>query len=397
MEYIVKGLDMLFTGIIMYILYPFLPSNIWIISERADQAQDNGIAFFEYLNKEQKNVNSFYLLEKNCREIDNVKKIGNVLIKGTLKHKIFFLKSKVVASTEKNIIEPWGSRLFYKTFAKVFPKKLKVFLQHGILDKDVSSVYGKSVSDIDLFVTTTKLEAKFVVEKFGYKDDEVANVGISRYDKLVSYKNKCNKENIILYMPTWRRYLFDLANKEEGYIEKARNQFLKSVYYNQIQELINDENLKALLERNNYKFVFVTHHGINELSDLFVSSLKSVKIYKSEEVKIARLLARAKVFITDYSSIHFDSAYIGNKNIYYQFDRKECLEGHAGKSYFSYEDDGFGPVVDNKIDLINEISKLIINPESDMYLKRTEKFFQFKDQNNSFRLYQLIESKLEES
>ncbi len=44
MEYIVKGLDMLFTGIIMYILYPFLPSNIWIISERADQAQDNGIA-----------------------------------------------------------------------------------------------------------------------------------------------------------------------------------------------------------------------------------------------------------------------------------------------------------------------------------------------------------------
>ena len=65
-------------------------------------------------------------------------------------------------------------------------------MQHGILDKDVSSVYGKSVSDIDLFVTTTKLEAKFVVEKFGYKDDEVANVGISRYDKLVSYKNKCS-------------------------------------------------------------------------------------------------------------------------------------------------------------------------------------------------------------
>lgn len=395
MEYIFCGLDMIFTGIIMYILYPFLPSDIWIISERAEQAQDNGIAFFEYLNREQKNINSYYLLENNCKEISNVQKIGKVLIRGTLKHKILFLKSKVVASTEKNIIEPWGSRVFYRIFARLFPRKLKVFLQHGITDKDVSAVYGKAVSDIDLFVTATQVESKFIQEKFGYNRDEIAEVGFCRYDKLANINDTINNDNIILYMPTWRRYLFDLANKDNGYLEKAREEFLNSQYYKNIQQLINDDKLKRLLEENKYKFIFVAHHGMNKLSDLFISSLKNVEIYTSEEVKIAQLLSKSKIFITDYSSIHFDSAYIRKKNIYYQFDKKEFFEEHAGKSYFSYEDNGFGPVVENKDELINEINNLIINSQDNVYLKRAEEFFQFNDKNNCFRLYKLIRNKLE--
>jgi CDP-glycerol glycerophosphotransferase (TagB/SpsB family) len=397
MEYILKGLDMIFTGIIMYILYPFLPKNIWIISERADQAQDNGIAFFEYLNREHKEVNSFYLLEKNCKEMGGAKKIGNVLIRGTLKHKIYFLKSKVAASTEKNIIEPWGSRVFYRTFAKLFPKKLKVFLQHGITDKDVSAVYGKAVSDIDLFVTTTKSESKFIKEKFGYKKSEIANVGFCRYDKLMNANNKIEDENIILYMPTWRRYLFDLADKDLDYVDKARKQFLKSDYYNTIQDLINDKKLNKLLEENDFKFIFVTHHGINALSDLFKTNSENIKICKSEEIKIAQLLAKVRLFITDYSSIHFDSAYIGNKNIYYQFDREVFFKEHAGKSYFNYENCGFGPVVYKKNDLINEISRYINNIKEDKYIKRANDFFEFKDENNCFRLYELIKSKLDKS
>ena len=175
MKYLINGLDMFFSGIIMYILYPFLHKDVWIISERLDQAQDNGIAFFEYLNKEHTDIASYYLLEKNCPNINYVKSMGKVLIQGTLKHKILFLKSKVIASTEKNMIEPWGSRIFYRIFQRFFPRKLKVFLQHGVTDKDVSSVYGKNVSDIDLFVTVTNVEKEFIKDKFGYNESEIAN------------------------------------------------------------------------------------------------------------------------------------------------------------------------------------------------------------------------------
>ncbi|MBN1066025.1 CDP-glycerol glycerophosphotransferase family protein [Clostridium botulinum] len=396
MKYIINGLDMIFSGIIMYLLYPFLPKQIWIISERSDQAQDNGIAFFEYLNKDQPQINTYYLLEKRCNKIESVKKIGKVIIKGTLKHKIYFLKSTVIASTEKNIIEPWGSRVFYSKFAKMYPKKLKVFLQHGILDKDVSDVYGKNVSDIDLFVTSTDEEKMFVMQKFGYNEDEIANVGICRYDKLIRYKEKLNNENIILYMPTWRRYLFDLSNKETLYLEDARKVFLKSRYYNSIQVFLNNSELNNILEENNFKLVFITHHGMNKLGDLFNVSSDNIEIFKSEEVKIVEFLIKAKAFITDYSSIHFDSAYLGKTNIYYQFDKEEFIKEHAGGSYFNYERDGFGDIVNKEKDLIKEIEKIIIsdNIKNDKYSSRRNKFFKFKDGNNCFRLYNAIKIKL---
>ncbi|MBN1069073.1 hypothetical protein DVW02_13915 [Clostridium botulinum] len=396
MSYIINGLDMFLTGILMYVLYPFLPNNIWIISEREDQAQDNGIAFLKYLNKNHPEIKSVYLLEKHCDKIDSANKIGQVIIKGSLKHKLYFLKSTVVASTEKNIIEPWGSRIFYRTFSKIFPKKLKVFLQHGILDKDVSEVYGKLVSDIDLFVTTTNKEKLFVIDKFGYRESEVANVGISRYDELIELKDVVNKDNIILYMPTWRRYLFDLANCDEVYVEKAKEAFLKSYYYKNIQSLLIDKNLNDILQKENYKLIFITHHGINKLGEAFTVDSKNIKIYKSEQINIAELLVKSKIFITDYSSIHFDSAYIGNKNIYYQFDENEFFKEHAGKSYFEYERDGFGKVIKQKDELITEIYRIIKkkDTQNEEYSKRADSFFEFKDKNNCERLYNLIKEKL---
>lgn len=399
MRYIMNGIDMLFTGIVMYILYPLLPKEIWIISERVDQAQDNGIAFFRYLNEKQPQVTIVYLLEKECKEIDNVKKIGQVIIKGTLKHKLYFLKSKVIASTEKNIIEPWGSRMFYAHFGKVFPKKLKVFLQHGITDKDVSAVYGKSVSDIDLFVTTTDKEKKFIIDKFGYDENEIANVGFCRYDELIKYKNENNKENIILYMPTWRRYLFNIANTEPEYLETAKKEFLKSDYYNTIQTLLNDKKLNEILKKEQFKLVFITHHGMNKLGELFKVSSDNIKIYKSEQVKIAELLGKAKLFITDYSSVHFDSAYIGNINIYYQFDQEKFIKEHAGRSYFQYDRDGFGDIVKEKDDLLEKIYEVIRKGDegNEVYSKRAHTFFKFQDENNCKRLFDLIRERLSQN
>lgn len=394
MKYLLNGIDMIISGIIMYVMYFFLPKNVWIISERLDQAQDNGIAFFKYLNKNHSEINSFYLLSRESSKIDKVRKIGNVLVQGTMRHKLLFLKSSVVASTEKNMIEPWGSRIFYKIFSPFFPRKIKVFLQHGILDKDVSSVYGKEVSNIDVFVTSTNAEKKFVEENFGYDANEIANVGISRYDSLPI---DISKEKIILYMPTWRRNLFDLADTSSEYIKGARKKFIESNYYKEIQALINDKELIKILEDNRYRFIFIVHHGINLLSDLFTTTCNNIQIHKSEDINIALELSKCEIFITDYSSIHFDSAYIKNKNIYFQFDRKLFYEEHAGKSYFDYYKDGFGPVVEKKELLLQEIEQIVKNPKKEMdsiYEARRNRFFKYSDKNNCERLYNLISKKL---
>ena len=135
---------------------------------------------------------------------------------------------------------------------------------------------------------------------------------------------------------------------------------------------------------------------MNNLGDLFNVSSDNIEIFKSEEVKIVEFLIKAKVFITDYSSIHFDSAYLGKTNIYYQFDKEEFIKEHAGESYFTYERDGFGTIVNKEKDLIKQIEKIISsdNIKNDKYSSRINKFFEFKDGNNCFRLYNAIKSKL---
>ena len=391
LQAIVSMIDILLTGTVFYLRRKCLPKHIWLISERMDQAQDNGIAFFEYMNKEHPEINSYYILEKDNENLSKVNQIGKTLIQGSFKHKLYFLQSEVIASTEKNMIEPWGSRIFYKYVAKYFPKKIKVFLQHGITDKDVSSVYGKAVSPFDLFVTAAQREQAFIVERFGYLPEEVINVGFPRYDKLSRGGENHDKEKWILFMPTWRRYLNDLARDDKQYVMEAKNTFKQSQYYQAIQSFIQDKKLETLLKEEGYKMIVVTHHGMNRFKDAF-SCVDGIEIYSSEEVVIAELLKKAEIFITDYSSIHFDSAYLGNINLYYQFDVEEFRNGHAQSSYFDYEKDGFGIVAYSQEALLDSLQNAIKRKgaREDQFEKRAHNFFTYTDNQNCQRLYQEI-------
>ncbi|WP_054741989.1 CDP-glycerol glycerophosphotransferase family protein [Cellulosilyticum ruminicola] len=386
---VVMVFDISITGTIMYLAKVKSPKSIWLISEREDQAQDNGVAFFEYLNQKHPEIESYYILEKDNKNITKVQKIGKVLIRGSFKHKLYFLRSEVVASTEKNIIEPWGSNIFYKYIGRYFPEKLRVFLQHGITDKDVSHVYGKAVSPFNLFVTTAKREKAFIINKFGYPAEEVINVGFPRYDKLVI--NQDEKQKQILFMPTWRRYLNDLARVDKKYKEAAKKAFINSKYYEAIQGFINDERLNSVLQKEGYTMMLVMHHGMNIFKDTF-SAGNRVRICGSEEVEIAQLLKEAEIFITDYSSIHFDSAYLGNINLYYQFDIDDFRKGHADASYFDYEEDGFGEVSYTQDELINYLIKAISQKgiRKEKFSQRVNTFFTYTDNENCERLYQEI-------
>ena len=98
--------------------------------------------------------------------------------------------------------------------------------------------------------------------------------------------------------------------------------------------------------------------------------------------------------ITDYSSVAFEVAYLKKPVIYYQFDRDEVFSGNHTfeEGYFSYEDDGFGPIVANQSDLMIELNKLIENNCSilEPYKTRVETTFPFRDGLNNQRVYDAI-------
>ena len=62
------------------------------------------------------------------------------------------------------------------------------------------------------------------------------------------------------------------------------------------------------------------------------------------------------------------------------------------QGYFDYERDGFGPVVDNENDLLAELEKLAARDfkPDDVYKKRMEETFAFRDGKCCERVYEAI-------
>ena len=52
---------------------------IWLISERPDQARDNGYCFFKYLRENHPEVQAYYLIDVNADDYKKIKRHGNII------------------------------------------------------------------------------------------------------------------------------------------------------------------------------------------------------------------------------------------------------------------------------------------------------------------------------
>src|SRR5699024_4344501 len=54
--------SMRYLRLLRLLTLPFLGGNVWLIGERADEAQDNGYVFFEYLRTAHPRLRAYYIL-----------------------------------------------------------------------------------------------------------------------------------------------------------------------------------------------------------------------------------------------------------------------------------------------------------------------------------------------
>lgn len=362
---------------------------IWLFSERAGEAKDNGYRFFEYMRQNHPEIKSYYVIDKNSEEDHNrIKQLGNIIQYKSFKHKIYFVLSEYLISAHRGVIEPWNYVRFIKYFHKLTPQKKYVFLQHGILGNSVRDNLGKKNPShrIDLFICGAKKEYDDIDGNYGYLPGEVACTGLARYDHLNNIKTK----NQILLMPTWRTGIVQPSWIENRIVEDDK--FLSSEYYETFQSLINNKSLIEILERNDFNFIFYPHYEIQQYLKYFKSSSDNILIADKDSYDVQTLLKESKLLITDYSSIHFDFAYMNKPLAYYQFDKDSFFGTHYKKGYFSYERDGFGPVLEAEDKIIDFIQNAFNNNFSieKEYKRKTDEFFVLKDTNNCERIYNEI-------
>ena len=133
--------------------------------------------------------------------------------------------------------------------------------------------------------------------------------------------------------------------------------------------------------------VFADHkHLFEELSNEYI------QILDSSQIRYFQLFNKCAIFITDYSSIHYDVATLQKPIIYYQVDKKYFFKNHYKRGYFDYEEDGFGNVIENEEQIVNDIENYLNNDckIEEKYRKRIENTFRYLDNNNCQRLFEKI-------
>ena len=130
------------------------------------------------------------------------------------------------------------------------------------------------------------------------------------------------------------------------------------------------------MKTNGYVGKFCLH--TNNMQQIQDFTGNEVILINEEPLDYTKEFLENALMITDYSSVAFDFAYTKKPVIYVQVDREEFFAGQVYEpGYFSYDNDGFGPVCYDYEQTVAAIIKAIENDcrMEEKYLNRVENFF----------------------
>jgi hypothetical protein len=317
----------------------------WVLMDRVDEADDSGEHLFRYLRRKHRRINAYFVVDPSSPDYERLRKVARrrVVAYGSLTWKLLMLNCSHLISShiDEPIVRPWALRKLVPT-----PSWRFTFLQHGVIRDDISSWLNRK--HIDLMVTSTPAEHQSVCgdpSPYRLTEKETRRIGLPRFDLLRQAGEKWpeEKRNLILIAPTWRNWLNPGKGPDD--LPRALEAFAASEFAHQWRAMVTAHELKAAAEKHNLEIGVLLHSNLQKL----VAGLdlpEHVTPLRFASGKTREYFARARVMVTDYSSMAFNAAYLLRPVVYFQFDHERVFAGgHLGRlGYFDYRRDGFGPV-----------------------------------------------------
>ena len=365
----------------------FKKKPVWIINDRDNKAGDNGENLYKYIksNIKRSAPSIYFALKKTSIDYKRIKALGRTLEPYSLYYKIKFLLADAVISphSDSMILNPFRSRGIY--FSDLMHYDY-VCLSHGTLQGDLSRQLNITAINARLFIVSTRMEYNALTSpEYGYTDREVKIAGMARYDAFDS----ANWLPKVLFLPTWR---VNIAGKiiPGTRLREYVPDFGSTKYCQFYNSLINDKRLLDAMSKYGFSGEFYIHPSFEKQSDDFIGN--DTITVGSSLANYEKLLDESALLVTDYSGIAFDFAYQRKPIVYCQFDNLFNGNHSYKKSYFNYEDQGFGPVAQNLDETVDYIVEYLQNGcrENEKYRLRADEFYAFSDRNNSKRVYEEI-------
>lgn len=369
--------------LLYFICKIFLRKKIWICADFINRSDDNGKAFFKYLNeKKYKGIKPYFVITKDSPDYPAVKKLGTVLPFFSKRHFMAYLLADKLISSHADSIFVYPLRNLSPYCRDLTCHQQFVFLQHGIIQNDNSKPLNRYMRNISCFVTSVQPEYDSILEyDYYYTKKDVVLTGLPRYDDLYDASEK-----LITIMPTWRRDLMAgfLVNEGKWVVKDT---FPQSQYYKMFNSLLNDERLLDVAEKHGYTIAYLPHPTSKDTLKYMTKDPRVMFI--DHEMSYKEIYAKSSMVIGDYTSAVFDFAYLKKPVLYFQFDQEYFFTTQYTQGYFDFYTLGFGEVETTLDGIVNRMIEYIENDckLKPMYLERIDSFFAFNDKHNCDRLY----------
>jgi glycosyltransferase involved in cell wall biosynthesis len=366
----------------------------WVLMDRIHNAGDSGEILFRHLRANHPDINAWFVLAKESSEYERLRKEGygdRLVAHGTRQWRLLMANCEhlLASHADEPVVKPPQILDFIE------PQWRFTFLQHGVIKDDLSR--WLNYKSIDLFVTSTVPEYNSIAgdqTPYPFTTKETVLTGLPRFDRLreTGQRYPVEQRDLVLLTPTWRQWLVqDLAVGSQE--RQLGGGALESRFVQEWVGLLRDPELAQACERAGVRLAFLPHPNLEKLLP-HLDLPPHVVTLSYEGVDVQELFARARVLVTDYSSIAFNAAYLDRPVVYFQFDAAEVLAGaHVGqRGYFEYERDGFGPVVHDRGPAVSAIAEALDAGGAPLptYAERIEATFPLRDGGCSERVVQAV-------
>ncbi|WP_404351018.1 bifunctional glycosyltransferase family 2 protein/CDP-glycerol:glycerophosphate glycerophosphotransferase [Phycicoccus jejuensis] len=356
----------------------------WILMDRDVQAGDNAEHLYRWLMHNTPATNSWFVLRRDSSDWDRLRQEGFRLVAhGSREHVLLAQNATKLISSHLDwyVLQPFQREALRRGGWRL------VWLQHGVTKDDLSRWVNPKPITLMISATTAEQDS-FVADgtPYEYTTREVKLTGFPRHDRLGELGTRSEKRRLLV-CPTWRRFLV----RPDSTPEERLAEFKQSDYVRAWEGLLNDDELRAVCEENGLTLTFMPHPNMaGFLSEFAVPDHCEVRAYASTDIQ--EMMAGSALLVTDYSSLAFDMAYLDAATVYFQFDAEEFFSGvHPyRRGYWSYEDDGFGPVTQTTAETTDAVVALLRDGVPPGYVERMQATMALRDGQACARVHREI-------
>jgi glycosyltransferase involved in cell wall biosynthesis len=369
-------------------------ADAWVFLDRIHDAGDSGEILFKHVRAQHPEINAWFVVTRSSPDYARLKSEGygdRLVAHGSTHWRALMANCANVLSSHADapVMAPPEIVAFME------PKWRFTFLQHGVIKDDLSR--WLNYKKIDVFVTSTVPEHASIAgdhTTYPFSTKETVLTGLPRFDRLLEMGRgfPTSERDLVLLTPTWRQWLVeDLAiGSQERHLGRT---VLESDFVRQWVGLLKDPELARACAEAGVTLAFLPHPNLQKLLEqLDLPDHVTTLSYEGNDVQ--EYFARARVLVTDYSSIAFNAAYLERPVVYFQFDADVVLSGaHVGqRGYFDYERDGFGPVTPDRQSTVGAIREALAHGGDPLptYHRRIEATFPQRDGGCCERVVQAV-------